>query len=155
MTWVELGYLGEFMKCFIAARFTEKERVRQAQAQLVALGHSITEDWTQNQSSSPFTADLAYTTKSAQGDMAGVVDCELFILLTGPEQSMGASAELGAAIALNLKFGVPQIYVVGEYIDKYFYAYHPVVKQVQSLEEVLQELVVRSLPQSSLTIAQD
>src|SRR5271169_5229620 len=101
------------MKVYVSAKFNDKERVQSVYALLKQAGHTITHEWIHNKPSYPFSADPAFTAQCAAEDIEGVRAADLFILLSNAEPSMGASAELGAAIALFLHFKKPQIYVVG------------------------------------------
>jgi hypothetical protein len=53
---------------------------------------------------------------------------------------MGASAELGAAIATALFFKKSAVYVVGPHVDQNIFFYHPIVQQKNTIEDVLQDM---------------
>lgn len=128
------------MKVYIASKFSDKERTREAHKLLKSAGHEITHDWTNNVQSLPFSSNPEYTSKCAFEDINGVLQADIFILLSSSEPSMGASAELGAAIAKNLANENSKIYVVGPHFDKNFCFYHPVVHRVETIEDVLKDL---------------
>lgn len=128
------------MKIYVAAKFTDQERVKQVYALLKDVGHTITHEWIHHKSSYPFNADPAYTAQCARNDIAGVLAADVFILLTHIEPSLGASAELGAAVGSYLAFKKPVIYVVGPHFDANFCFWHPAVIQKETVDEVLAEL---------------
>jgi hypothetical protein len=131
------------MKIYVAAKFTDQERVKEVYALLKDAGHTITHEWIHNKPSYPFSVDPSYTTHCAQNDIAGVLAADVFILLTNAEMSMGSSAELGAAVASYIAFKKPYIYVVGPHFDNNFCYYHPAVHQMDSVEDVLHNIATK------------
>lgn len=125
------------MKVYVAAKFNDKERVKAVYDQLKQAGHIITHEWVHNKQSYPFSHDPLFTAHCAAQDIEGVRSADVFILLSNAEPSMGASAELGAAIATFLEFKKPYIYVVGPHFDTNFCFYHPAVIRKDSVEDVL------------------
>ena len=125
------------MKIYVSAKFNDKDRVREAYVLLKNAGHTITHEWIHNKQSFPFDQDTAFTAKCALEDFNGVLDADVFILFSNAEPSMGASGELGAAIASSLLRNTPDIYVVGPHFNTNFCFYHPLVHRKNSLEEVL------------------
>ena len=128
------------MKIYVAAKFSDKERVKEVYALLKQAGHAITHEWVHNKPSFPFNENAEFTAQCAQEDINGVLAAEVFILLTHAEPSMGASAELGAAIAAYIHFKKSYVYVVGPHFNTNFCFYHPVVRQKDSIEDVLKDL---------------
>lgn len=128
------------MKIYVAAKFSDKERVRTAHNLLKAAGHTITHDWTVNKTSFPFSANLEFAAKSANEDLAGVLAADVLVVLSHAEPSMGAAGELGAAIAAKL-LGKPMlIYAVGPHFDQSFFFHHPAVQQVDDIHAIVTEL---------------
>ena len=118
------------MKFFIAGRWTDRERVRELFTKVQLAGHSITRDWTIYEAPDN---DTKFLRECALGDLQGVRDCDLFVLLADQEfQFRGAYAELGAAITL----GKP-CYIIGGGADKCIYVTHPLVRKIKAIEEVL------------------
>ena len=132
------------MNFYISAKFNDKERVMQVYAQLKAAGHTITHEWIHNETSYPFQNNPQFTSDCASADINGVLAADVFVLLSHSEPSIGASAELGAAIASQLIFKKPHIYVVGPHFNMNFCFFHPVVSRTESVEEIL-----NSMPQIS------
>lgn len=125
------------MKFYVAAKFSDKEQVKDAYALIKAAGHAITHEWIHHKDSYPFENDPAYAAQCATDDINGVLAADIFVVLSNAEPSMGASAELGAAIASFLKFKTPHIFVVGPHFDTNFAYWHPAVVQKDSVEAVL------------------
>lgn len=128
------------MKIYVSAKFNDKDRVRDAYILLKNSGHTITHEWIHNKQSFPFDQDAAFTAKCAHEDFKGVLDADVFILFSNSEPSMGASGELGAAIASSLLRNKPYIYVVGPQFNANFCFYHPHVTWKNSVEEVLSSI---------------
>lgn len=83
------------MKVYVAAKFSNKERVRGVYALLQSAGHIITHDWTNNLQATPFSLNPDFTAKYAREDINAVLAAEVFILLTSNEPSPGTSQGLG------------------------------------------------------------
>lgn len=132
-----IGERAEGLKVYVAAKFSDKERVRGVYAQLRAAGHHITAEWFDHKPTTPFSENKELAEFYAQKDINGVLAADIFILLSHAEPSMGASAELGAAIASYIHFGKPKVFVVGPHFDVNFAFYHPCVQRVASVEEVI------------------
>lgn len=125
------------MKIYVSAKFDDKERVKKVYDLLQQAGHTITHEWIHNKAAFPFSEHAVFTTRCAVEDIQGVLDADVFILLSNAQPSMGSSAELGAAIASFITFKKPSLFVVGPHFDTNFAFYHPAVTMVESVEQVL------------------
>src|SRR3989344_8573419 len=112
------------MKFYIASRFGLKEEVR-------VLYKTV----------KPYADNKEISREYAMEDINGAMNCDVFILISD-EAGTGMYTELGAAIANNIKFGAPKIYVAGEHIDRSIFYYHPSVKQMSTTEEVFKDLKI-------------
>lgn len=128
------------MNIFVSAKFNDKERVKEAYDVLKQSGHAITHEWIHNRSSLPYAENKVFAARCAAEDFEGVLRADVFILLSHPEPSLGASGELGAAIASFSMTGAPRIYVVGPHFGVNFCFWHPAVQQVNSIEDILAEI---------------
>lgn len=128
------------MKIYVAAKFNDKNRVKETYDLLKKAGHTITHEWIHNKESYPFDVDPIFTAQCATQDFNGVLSADIFILLSNAEPSLGASGELGAAIASFIHFQKPYIYVVGPHFNINFCFYHPAVTRTDSIQEVLQSM---------------
>jgi|GEM_PF-371822 len=127
------------MKFYIAAYIRKKKLVQEICRSLELLGHKITVDWTKNEAPklndrSTFYKDVR---RVAVRDMKGVLECDIFIILSDPVHGRAKYAELGAAIASFETSGRPLIYVLGKTSDQTIFYYHPAVKRVKTLEEII------------------
>lgn len=127
------------MKFYIAAYIGEKRRVKELYRSLVQAGHKITVDWTKDEAPklkdrSKFSKDTSHI---AMRDLKGVLDCDIFVILSDPVHGRAKYVELGAAIASFEKSGRPLIYALGKTSDQTVFYYHPAVKIVQTLEEII------------------
>ncbi len=129
------------MKFYIAAYVREKRRVNEIHRKLKRLGHEITVDWTKNDAPKLKSRDrLSESTKAiATRDMNGVLDCDIFILLSDPAHGRAKYVELGAAIASFIKKGRPLVYILGKKNNQSVFYYHPAVKRVTCLDEIIGE----------------
>jgi hypothetical protein len=128
------------MKFYVAARFTEKGQVKKIYKHLQEKGHEITADWTLHKTIKPYDKNAAIAKSYAIEDMNGVINADVFILLTSEHTGAGSAGELGAAILSQVKTGKPKIYVVGMRMDNNFFYFHPAVIRKNTIEEVLQAL---------------
>ena|ERR1035437_882740 len=128
------------MKIYVAARFFDKEKVKEVYKRLKADGHEITADWTSHVNPAPYDENRKMCEEYSIKDLNGVLNCEVFILVTNENVGAGSSTELGVAIAFNMSFKKPEIYVVGEHINNNTFYFHPSVNIRKNIEEVCREL---------------
>jgi hypothetical protein len=129
------------MRVYVAARFTEKDMVRNIYAQLEKLGFSIASDWTVHENIKPYDRHELIAGEYSEEDINGAMDSDIFILITSAEAGTGVSAELGAALANHRLESKPIIYVVGEFAKTSAFHYHPYVIRKSTVQEVLDELI--------------
>lgn len=124
------------MKVYVAARFHEKERVKEIYTSLESQGHTITFDWT------TCTPHLTHESKvrCAARTVEAIKECDIFIYISNPEIGAGSSTEFGGALLCNALQAKPLLYTVGEHLDKNFFLYHPTVIAKNTIDEVLCEL---------------
>ena len=123
------------MKIYIAARSGEKERVRDLYKKFRDKGHEIIADWTTRKPFKPYRDNLDISRSYSIEDINGAKNCDVFIILTD-EAGTGMHTELGVAIALNLERGKPVIYAVGKNNSCSMFFFHPLVKRINSVEEI-------------------
>ncbi len=127
------------MKIYVAARFGKKEEVRKLYRLLEEYGHVITLDWTLHKPVKPYEKNQETTRQYAIEDIEGVKSCDVFILLSDAGGT-GMYVELGAAVILNVMFGKPKIYIVGDHLSRSLFYYHPSVNRRKNVQQVLQEI---------------
>ena len=130
------------MRFYIASYVGERQRTQEIQNRLRSLGHEITVDWT----AFPGVASDERNTRPddvtaiAVRDLNGILEAEVFILLAGVPDGRAKYAELGAAIMSAVQTGKPRIYVLGQDPVYSVFFFHPTVKRVTSLDDVLNDL---------------
>ncbi len=128
------------MKIYVAGRMSERDEVKRIYALLKKSGHEISVDWTWHKNIKPYDKNSKVARDYSIEDMDGVIDCDIFILLTSESPGSGSAGELGAAILSQIKLGKPKIYVVGQYMGNNFFYFHPTVVRRNTIDEVLKEL---------------
>jgi len=128
------------MKIYVAASFGKKKEVLKIYQRLKELRQDISGDWTLHKPISPYEKNQELAKEYSIEDINAVEDCDIFILIADEINSKGKYIELGAAILSNVKFGKPKIYVVGNFNKNSMFYFHPSVKKINFVEEVLKEL---------------
>jgi len=108
------------MKFYVAAYVREKRRVKDICRSLELLGHKITVDWTKDEA--PKLKDRSIFSKDVRR-----------VAVHGRAKYV----ELGAAIASFEKNRRPLIYALGKTSDQTVFYYHPVVKRVKTLDDII------------------
>lgn len=113
------------MNIYVAGKWEEMARVREVQAQLRAVGHRITHDWTSYQSDSPRDQAIC--------DLTGVRCADVLVLIVEKDlRYAGAWVEMGIAIGR----GIP-VYVLGTAGDQNIFMNLPrVYRGIDSLLEL-------------------
>jgi hypothetical protein len=127
------------MKIYIASRFDKKDAIQNLQKVLSDNGHTISADWTRHKRIKPYEENRDLAKEFSMEYMEGVKNSDIFILITD-DAGKGMYTELGAAIMLNTLFGKPEIYVIGEHISNTIFFFHPAVKRLGSVQEIVAEL---------------
>ena len=79
-------------------------------------------------------------TAIAVRDLGGILEAEVFVLLAGVPDGRAKYAELGAAIMSAVQNGRPKIYIVGDSPVHSVFFFHPTVKRVNSIDDLLRDL---------------
>ena len=75
-------------------------------------------------------------------DLDGILNCDVFLLLADPPEGRAKYAELGAALVSAMQTGKPTIYVLGDYPAHSVFFFHPRVKRVRTIADVLNDLAL-------------
>lgn len=120
------------MNIYVATKFEDGHFAKKVMAQLREQGHTITHDWTNENSEGLEGEELAaYLLKCANADLKGVQDCDLLLLLNHPH-GKGMFTELGFAIALK-----KQILVVRPKVAHNIFFHMEKTARVETIEEAL------------------
>jgi hypothetical protein len=127
------------MKFYIASSVANKEQVRDLFRSLEDAGHSVTVDWTETDFVPVHMRDSNedHIRAIAKRDFDGVLGCDAFVLLSEPAEGRSMYAELGMAIAHYAATGQPLVFVLGKENDQSVFHYHPAVRRVNSIDEIL------------------
>jgi hypothetical protein len=128
------------VRFYIATKFELKDEVKRMIVELTEKGHTVSYDWTDHVPSKPYSKNHTLASDHAIVDANGVLECDVFILLSAKEKGAGYSTELGLALAANLIRNTPAIYVLGEHLDGNMFYFHPNVKRVNTLDELLSHI---------------
>ena len=137
------------MKFYIAARFDNKDKVKDIYNKLKEKGHEVHTDWTVHPPFYPYSSDPALCEKFSEEDIKGAMGCDVFVLLAdehsngnpnGHNHGRGMFIELGAAMASLIEKGKPKVYVIGPDNDKCIFHFHKCVTRFDTIEEVLEKL---------------
>ena len=121
------------MKFFVSGKVGVEGDVRAAMKALKDAGHEITFDWTKIDQLRPYDENAEASREAALKESRGVEDADVLIILAH-DRGVGMYVELGIAIGS----GIP-VRVVTDVESRTMFFHHPLVKKVDSLEEILKE----------------
>ena len=121
------------MKFFVSGKVGAEGNVGAVIKALQDAGHEITFDWTTIDHLRPYDKNAAASRGAALKESRGVKDADILIILAH-DRGVGMYVELGIAIGS----GVP-VRVVTDVESRTMFFHHPLVKKVDSLEQILKE----------------
>lgn len=104
------------MKFYISAKWQLKDRVIDIQNYLVTNGHEITSKWTER----AFARDYEQfkdSEKYSEEEIHSILDSDVLIHLSDLK-GVGTYVDLGIALAGNLIYNKPLIYVIGKHCNE-------------------------------------
>lgn len=133
---------------FVSGQIGDVTSVRRVQAAFRAAGHTITHDWTRNETGDQLLGGRQAkfdqpeeSARRAVKDMQGVIDCDVYVICTDNQApGKGMYVELGAALALHATKDTPQIYLVGEMAHASIFYFHPAVVRCQTVDDVIRRV---------------
>lgn len=129
------------MNVFVSGQIDEKSEIQKIYRLLEERGHTVTHDWTRTDGIGDKLKNSKEAGLRAAKDITGVVNADLYILVSNNQKSgKGMYVELGAALALNEKYGKPKIFVVGKRNHLSIFYLHPAVQHSETIEDVLESL---------------
>lgn len=138
------------MKVFISGQLNEKVKIREAFDKFEEVGATVTHDWTRTDDLSDYRANAEESARRAAADIDGVLAADIYILMSDNLKcGKGMYVELGAALAISEQIGGLRIYVVGPMNHESIFYHHPNVSHRDTLDEVIHEVLDRSLVGSS------
>lgn len=132
------------MKIYVAARYSERDKVRAIYNRLESLGHDISHKWTEHEEDWPkdskgeniYSANVAYSRVLVDEDAKGVRNCDVLLLMDTKAGGKGKFIEYGMALALSKPCIVVNSYDVSECM---FY-FHPNVVICLDLDSAISML---------------
>src|SRR3989344_5440593 len=131
-------------KIYMSARFNEKEKVMGISQNLEKWDYEITSNWIHHKPIKPYGKNQELARAYSIEDINNSAQSDYFIILTS-EAGTGMYVELGSAIIHHLEKGKPKIYVVGDYLDRCMFYFHPVVKRIKNIEDLIIQLQIESM----------
>lgn len=136
------------MKVFVSGQIEDYEDVRQVQPQFIKAGHSISHDWTTNETGSSFLATAKQkidnrdeSSRRAFNDIQGVVEADVYVICTNNKKvGKGMYVELGAALGLFYVKKAPKVYLLGEMNHLTIFYLHPAIKRVKTVNDIIADI---------------
>ncbi|BBO90989.1 hypothetical protein [Desulfosarcina ovata] len=127
------------MKFYIASGIKNKDNVKKIFDQLINTGHEVTADWTLTDDIPEDGRDQKseYVRSIAKRDFEGIRECDIFALLSDPEEGRSMYVELGIALSMYQSTGRPKIFIVGPKNNESVFYFHPLVDRVNTIEDIL------------------
>jgi hypothetical protein len=129
------------MKVYIAAKLENRQEVERIIKLIRDKNHEIIIDWTKDEPiNKPYENNIQVAKERTIRDVSGIKNSDAFILLTDEGTNKGMYIELGVAIDSNIRTGKPKIYVTDKNIHNSIFYYHPSIKIIKNIQEILQIL---------------
>lgn len=129
------------MRFYIASGIKNKEEVQRIFERLTTAGHEITADWTLTDDIPEECRDESseYVRSLAKRDFEGIRECEVFVLMSQPREGRSMYVELGVALSMLETSGRPHIFVIGPLNNESIFYYHPLVRRIGGMDELIEE----------------
>ncbi len=121
------------MKFFVSGKVGNDNIAKSLMKALKDAGHEITFDWTNIEHLRPYDKNGARSREAAISECSGVKDADVLVIIAH-EKGVGMYVELGMALGV----GIP-VRVVTKDESRTMFFHHPLVKKVNSIEEVIRE----------------
>lgn len=111
------------MKFYVASSIKNKDVTQKLLGTLRDAQHEVTVDWTREDNIPVHERDakLEEVREISTRDFEGILDCDVFVLLSDPAEGRSMYVEFGIALASNAKSGRPLVFVLGEQETKVFF----------------------------------
>lgn len=127
------------MKFYIASRVKNRELVKAYSDKLSNQGHETVSAWVDENEIIPYENNSGLARLRAIQCIKASSECDVFILISD-ENGAGMYTELGAALLSSSLNNKPKIYVIGDYLNRSMFFFHPSVKRFMTLDEVIEDL---------------
>ncbi len=119
------------MKFYFASRYRHKEKLLKISKLLEAKKHKVVSSWLSVPSLKPYEENKKESRKMAAQIVREIKSCDVFVLISD-RAGTDMFVESGIAIAFKKK-----IYVVGRWGKRSLMHFHPSIKHIDKLEELL------------------
>ena len=121
------------MKFFVSGKVGDDNITKMVMEALKNAGHEITFDWTTIKHLRPYDKNAAASRDAAVSESRGVKNADVLIIIAH-DKGIGMYVELGIAIGVGLP-----IRVVTKVESRTMFFHHPLVKKVNTIDEVIEE----------------
>ncbi|MCC7570240.1 hypothetical protein KO465_02750 [Candidatus Micrarchaeota archaeon] len=129
------------MRFYVSGRFYDREKIIEVFQYLKSRGYEIANDWTEHKNlRGEYGENMELSVKYTNEDVEGVRNCDVFVLISDKQGGTGMHTEFGIALNSLLEKNKPKIYVIGEHTSRCMFYFHPKVKRMKNLDEVLNDL---------------
>lgn len=129
------------MKIYVAGPLADVATVRAVQSTVVAAGHELTLDWTEDASPvGDYGSQLDVSGKLAQAELNAVMAADAVLVIASEHDGRGMFVELGAALARTKQGELAHVVIVGEIRHESVFYFHPVVQRVASVQAWIDDL---------------
>lgn len=125
------------MKFYVSGKLGDSSITKSVIAVIREAGHEITLDWTTLGSLKPYDLNVEAASSAAIDEVNAVWDADALIMIPH-SKGVGMFVELGVALGC----GIPVYIITGteEGRSRSIFLYHPLVKEIGSVEELLENL---------------
>ena len=121
------------MKFFVSGKVGQAKNAISVIKRLREAGHEITFDWTTIDHLKPYSENRIASRRLAIKECDGVKNSDVLVVIVH-KKGIGMFVELGIALAM----GIP-VRIIAEEEDQSMFFYHPLVKKVKNIEQVISE----------------
>ncbi|WP_300402332.1 hypothetical protein [Nocardioides sp.] len=125
------------MRIYVAGPVADIATVRGVQEAVVAAGHELVLDWTQDTSLTEDAPGPVESAALAEEDLDAVLAADAVVVVASAHEGRGMYVELGAALARACRGELRHVVVVGEIQHESVFHFHPVVQRVASVQDWL------------------
>ena len=136
------------MKIYVAGPMADIATVREVQAAVVAAGHELVLDWTQDITLTEDAPSPEESAALAAEDLDAVLAADAVVVVASAHEGRGMYVELGAALARACRGELHHVVVVGEIRHESVFHFHPVVQRAATAQNWLSALPVEDLTPS-------
>lgn len=129
----------DLVKIYVSGPLADVATVRAVQATVVAAGHELNCDWTEDTSfAEDYASQVALSGKLAHEELNAVMAADAVLVIASEHDGRGMFVELGAALARAKQGDLAHVVIVGEIRHESVFYFHPLVQRVASVQNWLE-----------------